>query len=58
MLVSLAAVVIAAFAGVSTGSMPWPPTESAFEAGEHEVGHRDGAGYEDEQEDDEDEEDD
>jgi hypothetical protein len=36
-LASLAAVVIAGFAGVSTGATPWPPTEAAFEGGEHEA---------------------
>jgi len=36
-LASLAAVVIAAFAGISTGTTPWPPTEAAFEASEHEA---------------------
>jgi cytochrome b len=35
-LASLAAVVIAAFAGVTTGAAPWPPTEAAFESEEHE----------------------
>jgi cytochrome b len=52
-LASFAAVVIAAFAGVSTGATPWPPTEAAFEGGEHEEAeHEDheGGGYEDEHE--------
>lgn len=32
---SLAAVVLAGFAGVTSGATPWPPTENAFEGGEH-----------------------
>jgi cytochrome b len=50
-LASLAAVVIAAVAGVSTGATPWPPTEAAFEGGEHnehEAGEHEGGGHEDE----------
>ena len=62
-LASLAAVVIAAFAGVSTGATPWPPTEAAFEGGEHEAeeheaGEHEEGGYEDEDYEDEDYEDD
>ena len=51
-LASLAAVVIAGFAGVSTGATPWPPTEAAFEGGEHEAEaeEHEGGGYEDEHE--------
>jgi cytochrome b len=47
-LASLAAVVVAAVAGVATGAAPWPPTEAAFEGEEHEgEAHEDG-GYEEE----------
>ncbi|MBK1698367.1 cytochrome b/b6 domain-containing protein [Rhodovibrio salinarum] len=35
-LASLAAVGIAAVAGVTSGATPWPPTEAAFESEEHE----------------------
>ncbi len=48
-LASLTAVVVAAFAGVSTGATPWPPTEAAFEAAEHgeqEAEEHEGGGYE------------
>ncbi|MDZ7713667.1 MAG: cytochrome b/b6 domain-containing protein [Rhodovibrio sp.] len=51
-LASLAAVVIAAFAGISTGATPWPPTEAAFEGGEHgeqETKAPEGGGHEDEE---------
>ena len=47
-LASFAAVVIAAFAGVSTGATPWPPTEAAFEGGEHEAEEHEAEDYEEE----------
>jgi cytochrome b len=51
-LASLAAVVIAAFAGLSTGTTPWPPTEAAFEGEEHEEEYEEEDALEDADEDD------
>jgi len=48
LLASLAAVAIAASAGVASGATPWPPTEAAFEGGEHGEAEDYEAGGEDE----------